>query len=210
MSEEILSVFAADDAPDQILAQIKAKPEWWVVNEFSEGRILYECVLDMITSTFNVINFDTSIHPENGYLVGALVSGACTRSGLLRSYQQSGEISSGLQFPDEGVDPDATPEREEMKAIHACLHLLAWGYDAIVWNELPEVDLILPALLAIEQKGIIKHPGGRNLLERTIKEARNNFPEDIPLEEIWSILFPQAAADVDSPCQSAADNDILE
>ncbi|EAU91934.1 hypothetical protein CC1G_11120 [Coprinopsis cinerea okayama7 len=136
---------------------------------------------------------DVNVHPQNDYLLRAMMYGACASSGLCKSvaYMACG-ITRGLQLPAGENFRDFFPESEdEVRALHAIIQVLAWGLECGLPPGTPfEIEEILPGLLEIEKKGVIKHPGGRALLQLAIREAKGGFDNETSYEDIWTTLFP--------------------
>jgi hypothetical protein len=110
-----------------------------------------------------------AIEPTNPFLVSALISGACIRSGICNSSTQSGMITLGLRFED-GLWKQMVPdEKAEVWAIHAALHLLAGGRRVYREEQIGyRQKELLPALKAIAEQNIIINPQGKALLQVSI------------------------------------------
>jgi hypothetical protein len=107
-----------------------------------------------------------AIEPTNPFLISALISGACIRSGICNSSTQSGMITLGLRFED-GLWRQMVPdEKAEIWAIHAALHLLAGGRRIYREQQIGyRQKELLPALKAIAEQNIIINPQGKALLQ---------------------------------------------
>ncbi|KAF8190544.1 hypothetical protein BJ912DRAFT_925672 [Pholiota molesta] len=154
--------------------------------------ILCQVVFDLIKRVFS--DDIPAIEPTNPFLVSALISGACIRSDICNSSTQSGHITLGLRF--EGVKwreiiPD---EKAEVWAIHAALHLLAGGRRVYREEQIGDRQKeLLPALKAIAEQNIIINPQGKALLQAAIAEAEAGFKKNLPIVDIWKMLFPEAS-----------------
>ncbi|KAF8190561.1 hypothetical protein BJ912DRAFT_878549 [Pholiota molesta] len=152
-------------------------------------EILGQVVFDLIKRVFS--NDIPAIEPTNPFLVSALISGASIRSGLCNSSTQSGMITLGLRF--EGTEwreivPD---EKAQVWAIHAALHLLAGGTRIYREEQIGyRQNEVLLALKAIAEQNIVTNPQGKALLQTAIAEAEAGFQSNLPIVDIWKILFP--------------------
>ncbi len=147
------------------------------------------------------------VAPANAFLVAALISGACERTGLCRSPEQRGTVCEGLQFPEYERAPESA---QEVLAVHACLALLVGGaamYQAIGW----EIGKLGPALKSIMEENIIKDENGRKILQvccpernnifidliddlrqLAIQQVESEFTKELDVAELWRTLFPGA------------------
>ena len=119
---------------------------------------------EMLTSALSADHAraaSAGLAPANPFLVGALISGVCERTGLCRSPEQRGTVCEGLQFPGYVHAPEGA---QEILAVHACLALLVGGaamYQAIGW----ETGKLGPALKRIAEGDVIKDRNGKKLLQ---------------------------------------------
>ena len=143
------------DTTDSIRQPIKA----------NFANILTQCLLDMLKSAFGG-RHDLKVHPKNSFLVAAMISGACVRTGLCDSGVQAGEISCGLHFKDSEYETYLTPKDYEINILHACLQLLVGGSAMYTKGEISDYRTEwLPALTSMSRKGYVKDPNGKKLLE---------------------------------------------
>lgn len=152
-------------------------------------EILCEVIFDLTRRAFS--DDIPAIEPTNPFLVSALISGACIRTGLCNSSAQSGMITTGLRF--EGTEWWETYSGEKAQgwAIHAALHLLAGGTRIYHEEQIGDrQDEVLPALKAIAEQNIVTNIRGKELLQVVIAEAEAEFPSNLPFVDIWKILFP--------------------
>jgi len=161
IASAIVSVRATpDDLPeinttDSIGQPIKAK----------FANKLNECLLDMLKSAFGG-RHDLTVHPQNSFLVAAMISGACVRTGLCDSSVQAGKISCGLHFKDSEYESYLTLKDYEINILHACLQLLVGGSAMYTKGEISDYKAEwLPALTSMSRKGYVKGPNGKKLLE---------------------------------------------
>ncbi|KAF9482322.1 hypothetical protein BDN70DRAFT_991247 [Pholiota conissans] len=181
-----------------ILAELKNDPDVPLIKSLDSNRQLVEepysqavnaIVLDLLKWVFS--DEPPAIEPTNPYLAAALISGACVRTGLCNSSVQSGEITAGLRFEGTKWQELIPNELAEVCAIHAVLHLLAGGSRIYREEQIGyRQNEVLPALKAIAEQNVIVNPEGKQLLQAAIAEAETGFERDIPLADIWKILFP--------------------
>ena len=101
---------------------------------------------------------DSVVHPENQYLASALLSGACMSAGFVVCSDQIGAISDGLQLQSDYA-PFGGGKKDEIHALHACLHILMAGK---AYNRHSEVA---GALEQLKSRQVIKNDKGKQLLE---------------------------------------------
>ncbi|KAF8190549.1 hypothetical protein BJ912DRAFT_903146 [Pholiota molesta] len=152
-------------------------------------QILSQVVFDLIKRVFS--NDTPAIEPTNPFLVSALISGACIRSGLCNSSTQSGMITLGLRFEGTQWREIVPDEKAQVWAIHAALHLLAGGTRIYREEQIGyRQNEVLPALKAIAEQNIVTNPQGKKLLQAAITEAEAGFQSNLSIVDIWKILFP--------------------
>ncbi|KIM38048.1 hypothetical protein M413DRAFT_30454 [Hebeloma cylindrosporum] len=170
-------------------------------------QILREVIFDLIKRVF--ANDIPSIDPTNPFLVSALISGACIRTGLCNSSTQSGMITSGLRFEGTRWWEIFSGQKAQVWAIHASLHLLAGGTRIYHEEQIGyRQGEVLPALKAIAEQNVVTNLRGKDTgvfafsfscplfssteprLKIAIAEAEAGFPSNIPFVDIWKILFP--------------------
>jgi len=185
IASAILSVQTAPDLPDIDTTDPSGNPtKAPFVNK------LAECLLDMLKHAFSGPH-DPTIHPTNTFLVAALISGACVRTGLCDSAVQAGEISRGLHFKDSEYKLYFARKDYEINILHACLQLLVGGSAMYTKGEISDYKAeFLPTLSSLSRKGFVSHPNGKKLLEVTIEQAKAGFSDNLSAKEVWSILFP--------------------
>ncbi|KAF9482326.1 hypothetical protein BDN70DRAFT_991251 [Pholiota conissans] len=153
------------------------------------SQIVTAIVFDLLKWVFS--DETPAIEPTNPYLAAALISGACVRTGLCNSSVQSGQITTGLRFEGTNWQETIPDELAQVNAIHAVLHLLAGGSRIYREEQIGyRQNEVLPALKAIAEQNIIVNPEGKQLLQAAITEAEAGFERDLPLADIWKILFP--------------------
>ena len=109
---------------------------------------------------------DLTVHPKNSFLVVAMISGACVRTGLCDSSVQVGKISCGLHFNDSEYESYLTPKDYEINILHACLQLLVGGLATYTKGEISDYEAQwLPALTSMSRNGYVKDPNGKKLVE---------------------------------------------
>jgi hypothetical protein len=185
IASAILSIRSAPDLPDIDSTDSTGQP---VKAEFADE--LTRCLLDMLKHAFGG-RHDLTVHPKNTFLVAAMISGACVRTGLCDSGVQAGEISCGLHFRDSEYESYLAPKDYEINILHACLQLLVGGSTMHIKGEISHYKAEwLPALTSMSRKGYVKDPNGKKLLEVTIAQTKAGFPNDLSASDVWSTLFP--------------------
>ncbi|KJA24185.1 hypothetical protein HYPSUDRAFT_200700 [Hypholoma sublateritium FD-334 SS-4] len=124
--------------------------------------------------------------PANAFLIAALISGACERTGLCRSPEHRGTVCEGLQLPDYAHAPEGV---QEILAMHACLALLVGGaamYQAIGW----EIGKLDPALKRITEENVIKDENGKKVLQLAIQQVESELTKalDVPDTLSWHLV----------------------
>ncbi len=104
----------------------------------------------------------TYIQPSNSYIVASVVSGTAIRRGLCFSSAQIGHIFRGLHFSGSDYKSHWGPERYEINAVGACVHLIAAGKEVYNGSLIEEAEL-KKRLRKI--KSCIKDPAGLRILE---------------------------------------------
>ncbi|KJA24200.1 hypothetical protein HYPSUDRAFT_103318, partial [Hypholoma sublateritium FD-334 SS-4] len=151
---------------------------------------LQRSILEMLTSALGVDHTRAAhagLAPSNAFLIAALISGACERTGLCRSPEQRGTVCEGLQFPDYAHAPEGA---QEILAVHACLALLVGGaamYQAIGW----EIGKLGPALKRITEENVIKDENGKKVLQFATQQVESEFTKEVDVAKIWTTLFPE-------------------
>ncbi|KAF8966569.1 hypothetical protein BDZ97DRAFT_1917389 [Flammula alnicola] len=155
------------------------------------NQVLRGVIFDLVKRQLS--DNSTTVEPKNTLLISALISGACIRSGLCNSSTQSGTITLGLRFKDTQWK-EIIPENEsEIWAIHACLHLLVGGTRIYREEQIGyRQEEVLPALKSVAEQDLITNPQGKALLQATIAEAETGFQQNLPIADIWKILFPES------------------
>lgn len=124
---------------------------------FLMKRELFETIRDLLDT-----DQDLDIHPQNSYLFAAVVSGACmgTEPELCTCSDQIASIDIGLQLePGYGELEKKQNDRDEIRAVHACLQVLIAG------REYPRHDRVAAAVKHLINKGVVKNDNGKALLE---------------------------------------------
>jgi len=152
-------------------------------------QVLRQVIFDLIKRVFS--NDIPTIEPTNPFLVSALISGACIRTGLCNSSTQSGMITLGLRFEGTQWREIVPDEKAEVWAIHAALHLLAGGRRIYHEEQIGyRQNEVLPALKAIAEQDIVTNLQGKELLQAVITEAGAEVQSNLLIVDIWKILFP--------------------
>jgi hypothetical protein len=160
IAKTIVTIKDAPDAPDIATYDSTGKPITQPLYD-----LLVRHVFDMLTSTFDDPD-DLSIHAENPFILAAVTSGACSRVGLCHSAVQASMVTRGLHCEDSAYKEYFPPEQYEIRAIHACLHLLVGASTFVTTDQMGyDKDKILPALNSIAQKNIISNVNGKKLLQ---------------------------------------------
>jgi len=80
---------------------------------------------------FNILSYvlqePEAIQPSNDYIIACVISGTVIRTGLSFSSVQIGEITRGLHFAETEYKLYLVPEKYEINAVGACMHLVAAG-----------------------------------------------------------------------------------
>ncbi|KAF8910633.1 hypothetical protein CPB84DRAFT_1743464 [Gymnopilus junonius] len=130
----------------------------------------------------------TSIIPQNTVLSSAIFAGSALRNGLLSSNAIYAFVGQGLQLPEATIEQ----ERKEVVAIGACLLLLVAGNTLLdKWmSESDRLEKVVKALESLKERGVIGHPTGVTLLERTIDAAKDGFATTVTATDAWKLVFP--------------------
>jgi len=153
-------------------------------------QILRQVIFDLIKRVFS--DDIPAIEPTNPFLVSALISGTCIRTGLCNSSTQSGMITLGLRFEGTQWKEIIPDEKAQVWAIHAALHLLAGGTRIYHEEQIGyRQNEVLPALKAIAEQNIVTNLQGKELLKAAIAEAEadSEVRSNLPIVDIWKILF---------------------
>ena len=102
------------------------------------------------------------IQPRNSYIVASVISGTAIRRGLCFSSAQIGHITRGLHFCGSDYKSHWGPERYEINAVGACMHLVAAGKEVYRGGLIGEAELN-KRLRNIES--CIKDPAGKRILK---------------------------------------------
>ena len=81
------------------------------------------------------------IQPSNSYIIASFVSGTAIRRGLCFSSAQIGHITRGLHFSGSEYTTRWGPERYEINAVGACVHLIAAGKEVYNGGLIEEAEL---------------------------------------------------------------------
>lgn len=100
------------------------------------NRYIYNLLTALLYETL-----EATINPKNSYLVASLISGAALRTQLCFSSAQIGEITRGLHFSHSSYKSYWGPEKYEVNAVGACIHLLAGGKAIYNGGLVDEVEL---------------------------------------------------------------------
>ena len=168
---EIANVLlAVRDMPDP--PAIATNDSWGRPTTEKLRDLLSRCVYDMITTAFGNHD-DLSIHPQNPFLIAALISAACARIKLCDSAAQAGMVACGLHFKGSNYQDYLSPSEYEVNAIHACLQLLVGGSVMLTTGQMVYYqDEVLPALVLMAEKEVINDPNGKKLLQVGSKFSR--------------------------------------
>jgi len=124
-------------------------------------RVLNRYIYNALTSILYETS-TTSIQPDNNYIVASIISGTAIRTGLCFSSAQIGEIALGLHFSGSDYKLQWSPERYEINAVGACVHLVATGKEVYKGCLIEEAEL-KKRLGKIGK--FIEHPAGKRMLE---------------------------------------------
>ena len=132
-------------------------------------RVLNRYIYNALTSILYETS-TTSIQPDNNYIVASIISGTAIRTGLCFSSAQIGEIALGLHFSGSDYKLQWGPERYEINAVGACVHLVATGKEVYKGGLIEEAEL-KKRLGKIGK--FIKDPAGKRILEVSLSQVRS-------------------------------------
>jgi hypothetical protein len=160
---------------------------------------------------FNILSYilqepeTTAIQPSNNYIIACVISGTVIRTGLSSSSVQIGEITRGLHFAETEYKLYLVPEKYEINAVGACMHLVAAGKEVYKGGLIEETEL--KERLG-EIGSCIKDPAGTRILEVSLSgdiisrniltsrdqvaqlQVQNGFSEPLSIADLWKTVFP--------------------
>jgi hypothetical protein len=128
--------------------------------------LLNRCLFNILTSILHEPS-TTAIQPSNNYIIACIISGTVIRTGLSFSSAQIEKITCGLHFPKSKYKSYLVPEKYEINAVGACVHLVAAGKE-VYKGDLIEEKVLKKRLGAIGS--CIKDPAGTRILEVSLSE----------------------------------------
>lgn len=130
------------------------------------------------------------VDPSNPVLAASVLSASLIQSRVLSMPRFAYAFTKqGLKLPDTLQEP----EREEIVALGACLHLSIAGKNMLeLWLEASDgLGNVVKALKGLDEEDVVKYEKGKLFVKTTITNAEVGFVSRMTAKAAWLSLFPE-------------------